>query len=138
LENYKNVLLPEGSITSIQAVYVPADDLTDPAPSNVFRQVHNGIIRELAKEFIRCRSITIKLNNVTTKHCIKRTLQNCTISSSIFKKYKITQEIIAILGIDELSEEDRLTVGRARRIERLSLSFFFLKFSQVYLVNMYL
>jgi F-type H+-transporting ATPase subunit beta len=49
LENYKNVLLPEGSITSIQAVYVPADDLTDPAPSNVFRQVHNGIIRELAR-----------------------------------------------------------------------------------------
>jgi F-type H+-transporting ATPase subunit beta len=109
LENYKNVLLLLRKDQLIQAVYVPADDLTDPAPSNVFRHLDATTVlsRELAERNLSgCRSITIKLNNVTTKHCIKRT-QNCTISSSIFTKYKELQEIIAILG--ELSEEDRLT-----------------------------
>ena len=119
----------EGSITSIQAVYVPADDLTDPAPSNVFRHLDATTVlsRELAAKGIypavdplQSNSTMLQPNIVSPLHYktaqqVRQTLQ----------KYKELQEIIAILGIDELSEEDRLTVGRARRIERfLSQPFF--------------
>lgn len=119
----------EGSITSIQAVYVPADDLTDPAPSNVFRHLDATTVlsRELAAKGIypavdplQSSSTMLQPDIVNEAHykCaqeVKRCLQ----------KYKELQEIIAILGIDELSEEDRLIVGRARRIERfLSQPFF--------------
>jgi F-type H+-transporting ATPase subunit beta len=119
----------EGSITSIQAVYVPADDLTDPAPSNVFRHLDATTVlsRELAAKGIypavdplQSNSTMLQPNIVTSEHYetaqkVRQTLQ----------KYKELQEIIAILGIDELSEDDRLTVGRARRIERfLSQPFF--------------
>lgn len=119
----------EGSITSIQAVYVPADDLTDPAPSNVFRHLDATTVlsRELAAKGIypavdplQSNSTMLQPNIVSKDHYstaqqVRKTLQ----------KYKELQEIIAILGIDELSEEDRLTVGRARRIERfLSQPFF--------------
>jgi F-type H+-transporting ATPase subunit beta len=119
----------EGSITSIQAVYVPADDLTDPAPSNVFRHLDATTVlsRQLAAKGIypavdplESSSTMLQPNIVSEAHYtaaqqVRSTLQ----------KYKELQEIIAILGIDELSEEDRLTVGRARRIERfLSQPFF--------------
>jgi F-type H+-transporting ATPase subunit beta len=119
----------EGSITSIQAVYVPADDLTDPAPSNVFRHLDATTVlsRELAAKGIypavdplQSNSTMLQPNIVSSEHYktaqqVRQTLQ----------KYKELQEIIAILGIDELSEEDKLTVGRARRIERfLSQPFF--------------
>ena len=119
----------EGSITSIQAVYVPADDLTDPAPSNVFRHLDATTVlsRELAAKGIypavdplQSNSTMLQPNIVSKVHYktaqqVRQTLQ----------KYKELQEIIAILGIDELSEEDRLVVGRARRIERfLSQPFF--------------
>jgi len=119
----------EGSITSIQAVYVPADDLTDPAPSTVFRHLDATTVlsRELAAKGIypavdplQSNSTMLQPNIVSSAHYstaqkVRQTLQ----------KYKELQEIIAILGIDELSEEDRLTVGRARRIERfLSQPFF--------------
>jgi len=119
----------EGSITSIQAVYVPADDLTDPAPSNVFRHLDATTVlsRELAAKGIypavdplQSSSTMLQPNIVSKTHYktaqqVKQTLQ----------KYKELQEIIAILGIDELSEDDRLIVGRARRIERfLSQPFF--------------
>jgi F-type H+-transporting ATPase subunit beta len=119
----------EGSITSIQAVYVPADDLTDPAPSNVFRHLDATTVlsRELAAKGIypavdplSSSSTMLQPNIVSAAHYktaqqVRQTLQ----------KYKELQEIIAILGIDELSEEDRLTVARARRIERfLSQPFF--------------
>ena len=119
----------EGSITSIQAVYVPADDLTDPAPSNVFRHLDATTVlsRELAAKGIypavdplQSNSTMLQPNIVSALHYktaqqVRQTLQ----------KYKELQEIIAILGIDELSEEDRLTVGRARRVERfLSQPFF--------------
>jgi F-type H+-transporting ATPase subunit beta len=119
----------EGSITSIQAVYVPADDLTDPAPSNVFRHLDATTVlsRELSAKGIypavdplQSNSTMLQPNIVTQLHYqtaqqVRQTLQ----------KYKELQEIIAILGIDELSEEDRLIVGRARRIERfLSQPFF--------------
>jgi F-type H+/Na+-transporting ATPase subunit beta len=119
----------EGSITSIQAVYVPADDLTDPAPSNVFRHLDATTVlsRELAAKGIypavdplQSNSTMLQPSIVSPEHYetaqkVRQTLQ----------KYKELQEIIAILGIDELSEDDRLTVGRARRIERfLSQPFF--------------
>jgi len=119
----------EGSITSIQAVYVPADDLTDPAPSNVFRHLDATTVlaRELAAKGIYpavdplgSSSTMLQPSIVSGVHyktaqAVKQTLQ----------KYKELQEIIAILGLDELSEEDRLIVGRARRIERfLSQPFF--------------
>jgi F-type H+-transporting ATPase subunit beta len=119
----------EGSIPSIQAVYVPADDLTDPAPSNVFRHLDATTVlaRELAAKGIypavdplSSSSTMLQPNIVSDAHYktaqkVKQTLQ----------KYKELQEIIAILGLDELSEEDRLIVGRARRIERfLSQPFF--------------
>jgi F-type H+-transporting ATPase subunit beta len=119
----------EGSITSIQAVYVPADDLTDPAPSNVFRHLDATTVlaRELAAKGIypavdplSSSSTMLQPGIVSAAHyktaqSVKQTLQ----------KYKELQEIIAILGLDELSEEDRLIVGRARRIERfLSQPFF--------------
>jgi F-type H+-transporting ATPase subunit beta len=119
----------EGSITSIQAVYVPADDLTDPAPSNVFRHLDATTVlsRELAAKGIypavdplQSNSTMLQPGIVSPEHYsaaqkVRQTLQ----------KYKELQEIIAILGLDELSEEDRLTVGRARRIERfLSQPFF--------------
>jgi F-type H+-transporting ATPase subunit beta len=118
-----------GSITSIQAVYVPADDLTDPAPSNVFRHLDATTVlsRELAAKGIypavdplQSSSTMLQPNIVSKAHykCAQQVRQT-------LQKYKELQEIIAILGIDELSEEDRLTVGRARRIERfLSQPFF--------------
>jgi F-type H+-transporting ATPase subunit beta len=119
----------EGSITSIQAVYVPADDLTDPAPSNVFRHLDATTVlsRELAAKGIypavdplQSNSTMLQPNIVSESHY--KTAQRV---RQALQKYKELQEIIAILGIDELSEEDRLIVGRARRIERfLSQPFF--------------
>ncbi|KAL6838924.1 hypothetical protein ACP4OV_031242 [Aristida adscensionis] len=102
----------KGSITSIQAVYVPADDLTDPAPATTFAH--------LDATTVLSRGLASKPRIVGNEHYetaqrVKETLQ----------RYKELQDIIAILGLDELSEEDRLTVARARKIERfLSQPFF--------------
>lgn len=119
----------EGSITSIQAVYVPADDLTDPAPATTFSHLDATTVlsRNLAAKGIYpavdpldSTSTMLQLDIVGKEHystaqTVKQTLQ----------RYKELQDIIAILGLDELSEEDRLTVARARKIERfLSQPFF--------------
>jgi len=119
----------DGSITSIQAVYVPADDLTDPAPATTFAHLDATTVlsRGLASKGIYpavdpldSTSTMLQPNIVGAEHYataqrIKSTLQ----------KYKELQDIIAILGLDELSEEDRLTVARARKVERfLSQPFF--------------
>ena len=119
----------QGSITSIQAVYVPADDLTDPAPATTFAHLDATTVlsRNLAAKGIYpavdpldSTSTMLQPGIVTDLHyetaeVIKETLQS----------YKELQDIIAILGIEELSEEDRLTVARARKIERfLSQPFF--------------
>jgi len=119
----------QGSITSIQAVYVPADDLTDPAPATTFAHLDATTVlsRNLAAKGIYpavdpldSTSTMLQLSIVGTEHyelaeAVKETLQ----------RYKELQDIIAILGIDELSEEDRLTVARARKVERfLSQPFF--------------
>jgi len=119
----------QGSITSIQAVYVPADDLTDPAPATTFAHLDATTVlsRNLAAKGIYpavdpldSTSTMLQPGIVTEIHYalaenVKETLQ----------RYKELQDIIAILGIDELSEEDRLTVARARKVERfLSQPFF--------------
>ena len=119
----------QGSITSIQAVYVPADDLTDPAPATTFAHLDATTVlsRNLAAKGIYpavdpldSTSTMLQPGIVSDIHYgtaenVKETLQ----------RYKELQDIIAILGIDELSEEDRLTVARARKVERfLSQPFF--------------
>jgi F-type H+-transporting ATPase subunit beta len=119
----------EGSITSIQAVYVPADDLTDPAPATTFAHLDATTVlsRGLASKGIYpavdpldSTSTMLQPGIVGEVHYeiaqrIKSTLQ----------RYKELQDIIAILGLDELSEEDRQTVARARKVERfLSQPFF--------------
>ena len=111
-----------GSITSIQAVYVPADDLTDPAPATTFTHldattVLSRKITELgiypAVDPLDSTSRILDPNVIGKKHydCAQRVKQ-------ILQKYKELQDIIAILGMDELSDEDRLTVNRARRVQR--------------------
>ena len=119
----------EGSITSIQAVYVPADDLTDPAPATTYAHLDATTVlsRGLASKGIypavdpldststMLQPEIVGAVHYATAQRIKQTLQ----------RYKELQDIIAILGLDELSEEDRLTVARARKVERfLSQPFF--------------
>jgi F-type H+-transporting ATPase subunit beta len=119
----------DGSITSIQAVYVPADDLTDPAPATTFAHLDATTVlsRNLAAKGIYpavdpldSTSTMLQPSIVGSEHYdmaqkVKQTLQ----------RYKELQDIIAILGLDELSEEDRSVVARARKIERfLSQPFF--------------
>jgi F-type H+/Na+-transporting ATPase subunit beta len=119
----------KGSITSIQAVYVPADDLTDPAPATTFAHLDATTVlsRGLAAKGIypavdpldststMLQPLIVGDEHYNTAQLVKETLQ----------RYKELQDIIAILGIDELSEEDRLVVDRARKIERfLSQPFF--------------
>jgi F-type H+-transporting ATPase subunit beta len=119
----------EGSITSIQAVYVPADDLTDPAPATTFAHLDATTVlsRALASKGIypavdpldststMLQPDIVGEEHYATARAVQATLQ----------RYKELQDIIAILGLDELSEDDRLTVSRARKIERfLSQPFF--------------
>lgn len=119
----------EGSITSIQAVYVPADDLTDPAPATTFAHLDGTTVlsRGLASKGIYpavdpldSNSTMLQPNIVGEDHYgTARSVQ------ATLQRYKELQDIIAILGLDELSEDDRLTVARARKIERfLSQPFF--------------
>jgi len=119
----------KGSITSVQAVYVPADDLTDPAPASVFAHLDATTVlnRSIAEKGIYpavdpldSTSRMLDPTIVGEEHyAIARGVQ------SILQKYKDLQDIIAILGMDELSEEDKATVERARKIEKfLSQPFF--------------
>jgi F-type H+-transporting ATPase subunit beta len=111
-----------GSVTSIQAIYVPADDLTDPAPANVFAHldatttlsrtiVEQGIYP--AVDPLDSVSRALQPGIVSDEH-----YQTATRVQEILQRYKDLQDIIAILGIDELSDEDKVTVARARRIQR--------------------
>ncbi len=119
----------EGSITSIQAVYVPADDLTDPAPATTFAHLDATTVlsRALASKAIYpavdpldSASTMLQASIVGEDH-----YQTARAVQSTLQRYKELQDIIAILGLDELSEDDRLTVARARKIERfLSQPFF--------------
>ena len=119
----------DGSITSVQAIYVPADDLTDPAPATTFSHLDASTVlsRQIASlgiypavDPLASNSRVLDPNTIGEEHynVTKRVLE-------ILQKYKELQDIIAILGMDELSDEDKLTVNRARKIQRfLSQPFF--------------
>jgi F-type H+-transporting ATPase subunit beta len=112
----------KGSITSVQAIYVPADDLTDPAPATAFTHLDATTVlsRAISEKGIYpavdpldstsriLDPLVVGEEHYRTARGVQQTLQ----------KYKDLQDIIAILGMDELSEDDRLTVARARKIER--------------------
>ena len=111
-----------GSITSVQAVYVPADDLTDPSPATTFAHLDSTVVlsRDIAAKGIYPAIDPLDSSSrqldpliVGTEHYeIARNVQN------VLQRYKELKDIIAILGMDELSEEDKQTVARARKIER--------------------
>ena len=112
----------KGSITSVQAVYVPADDLTDPAPATTFAHLDSTIVlnRALteigiypAVDPLDCNSTILDPEIVGEEHYhVAREVQR------VLQRYKDLQDIIAILGMEELSDEDKQTVARARRIQR--------------------
>ncbi len=119
----------DGSITSVQAIYVPADDLTDPAPATTFSHLDASTVlsRQIASlgiypaiDPLASNSRVLDPNIIGEEHygTTRKVLE-------ILQKYKELQDIIAILGMDELSEEDKETVNRARKIQRfLSQPFF--------------
>jgi F-type H+-transporting ATPase subunit beta len=119
----------KGSITSVQAVYVPADDLTDPAPATTFAHLDATTVlsRKVAAlglypavDPLDSTSRILDPKIVGEKHYkVARGVQE------VLQRYKELQDIIAILGMEELSEEDRLTVSRARRIQRFLTQPFF-------------
>src|ERR671935_2471765 len=112
----------KGSVTSVQAIYVPADDLTDPAPANTFAHLDSSVVltRKLVEQGI--------YPAVDPLDSTSRALQPGVVSDDhydvatrvqqVLQRYNELQDIIAILGIEELSDEDRLTVARARKIQR--------------------
>ncbi len=112
----------KGSITSVQAVYVPADDLTDPAPANTFAHLDSTVVlnRSLAElgiypavDPLDSNSTVLDPNIIGKEHYeVARGVQQ------ILQRYKDLQDIIAILGMDELSDDDKKIVGRARRIQK--------------------
>ena len=118
-----------GSITSIQAIYVPADDITDPAPATIFSHLDATTVlsRSIVEQGIypavdplASTSRVLEPNIVGPRHYkVARAVQET------LQRYKELQDIIAILGMEELSEKDRLTVTRARKLQRFfSQSFF--------------
>ena len=112
----------DGSITSVQAIYVPADDLTDPAPATTFAHLDASTVlsRQIAElgiypavDPLSSTSRALDPNVVGEEHYkVAREVQ------SILQKYKDLQDIIAILGMDEISDDDKIIVNRARRIQK--------------------
>jgi F-type H+-transporting ATPase subunit beta len=111
-----------GSVTSVQAIYVPADDLTDPAPANTFAHLDSttvldrGIVEKgiyPAVHPLRSTSRALQPGIVSEEH-----YRTATRVQEVLQRYTDLQDIIAILGVDELSDEDKLVVARARKIER--------------------
>ena len=131
LASFRNASLPtkSGSITSVQAIYVPADDYTDPAPAATFS--HLDATTNLSRQIVE-RGIYPAVDPLASfsrildprilgqeHYSVARSVK------SVLQRYKELQDIIAILGIEELSDEDKQTVARARKIERfLSQPFF--------------
>ena len=112
----------KGSITAVQCVYVPADDLTDPAPATTFAHLDGTVVlsRQIAElgiypavDPLDSTSRILDANYIGEDH-----YQASRAVQKILQKYKELQDIIAILGMEELSDEDKITVGRARRIQR--------------------
>lgn len=119
----------KGSITSVQAVYVPADDLTDPAPATTFAHLDSTIVLSRALTELGLYPAVDPLDSSSTildpeivgeeHYEVAREVQR------VLQRYKDLQDIIAILGMEELSDEDKLTVARARRIQRFLTQPFF-------------
>ncbi|WP_138275141.1 F0F1 ATP synthase subunit beta [Rhodoluna limnophila] len=110
------------SITSLQAIYVPADDYTDPAPATTFAHLDatTELSREIASQglYPAVDPLTSTSRILDPRYISKDHYETATLVKSILQKNKELQEIIAILGVEELSEEDKITVSRARRIQR--------------------
>jgi F-type H+-transporting ATPase subunit beta len=111
-----------GSVTSIQAIFVPADDYTDPAPANVFAHLDSSVVLDRAiveqgiypaMDPLASFSRALQPGVVSDEH-----YQTATRVQEVLQRYKDLQDIIAILGLDELTDEDKLTVQRARKIQR--------------------
>jgi len=118
-----------GSITSVQAIYVPADDLTDPAPATTFSHLDATTVLSRALTQIGIYPAVDPLDStsrINDPKVVGKEHYNCAKNvKEILQKYKDLQDIIAILGMDELSDEDKLVVSRARRVQRfLSQPFF--------------
>ena len=118
-----------GSITSVQAVYVPADDLTDPAPANTFAHLDSTVVLNRSIAELGIYPAVDPLDSTSTVLTPKvvgeehyNVARGC---QKILQRYKELQDIIAILGMDELSEEDKQVVARARKIERFFSQPFF-------------
>src|SRR5919107_2078756 len=119
----------QGSVTSVQAIYVPADDLTDPAPASVFAHLNATTVlsRAISEKGIYPAVDPLDSTSTILKPDIlgQEHFDVANQVKEILQRYKELQDIIAILGIDELSDEDKVTVNRARRVERfLSQPFF--------------
>jgi F-type H+/Na+-transporting ATPase subunit beta len=119
----------DGSITSVQAIYVPADDLTDPAPATAFAHLDSTTVLTRALTEIGIYPAVDPLDSTSrildAQFIGERHYRTTSAVQRILQRYKELQDIIAILGMDELSEEDKIVVGRARRIQRfLSQPFF--------------
>jgi F-type H+-transporting ATPase subunit beta len=119
----------KGSVTSIQAIYVPADDLTDPAPASVFAHLNatTTLSRSIAEKGIYPAVDPLDSTSTILKPEIlgEEHFRVANEVKQVLQRYRELQDIIAILGIDELSDEDKVTVNRARKIERfLSQPFF--------------
>src|SRR5215475_7297685 len=119
----------KGSITSVQAIYMPADDYTDPAPATTF--AHLDATTNLSRQIAELGIYPAVDPLASTSRILDPRIlgdEHYTVARSvkqILQRYKDLQDIIAILGIDELSEDDKLTVARARKIQRfLSQPFF--------------
>ncbi|HTG19276.1 MAG TPA: F0F1 ATP synthase subunit beta, partial [Reyranella sp.] len=112
----------KGSITSVQAIYVPADDLTDPAPATSFAHLDATTVlsRDIAAKGIYPAVDPLDSTSRMLSPLIvgEEHYQTARMVQQVLQRYKSLQDIIAILGMDELSEEDKLTVARARKIER--------------------
>jgi F-type H+-transporting ATPase subunit beta len=112
----------KGSVTSIQAIYVPADDLTDPAPASVFAHLNatTTLSRAISEKGIYPAVDPLDSTSTILKEEIlgEEHFRVANEVKEVLQRYKELQDIIAILGIDELSDEDRLTVNRARKMER--------------------
>jgi F-type H+-transporting ATPase subunit beta len=119
----------KGSVTSVQAVYVPADDLTDPAPAATFAHLDSTIVLNRALTEIGIYPAVDPLDSSSTildpevvgdeHYAVARDVQQ------VLQRYKDLQDIIAIMGLEELSDEDKLTVARARKIQRFFSQPFF-------------
>jgi F-type H+/Na+-transporting ATPase subunit beta len=119
----------QGSVTSVQAIFVPADDLTDPAPASVFAHLNATTVlsRSISEQGIYPAVDPLDSTSTILKPEIlgEEHYETATRVQEVLQRYKELQDIIAILGIDELADEDKLTVNRARKIQRfLSQPFF--------------